>query len=244
MKYSVIVPVFNEAESIPPLTSQIIRTMDSLREPYELIYINDGSEDNSLEVIKCLLQTCPHVVLIDLAEHLGKSAAMQAGFDHFSGETVITIDGDLQNNPGDIPLMLREKEKGFDVVCGWRHDRHDAAGKKLFSKMGNFVRRIFFRESIHDVGCMLRVYSSAALKGIKLSGERHRFLTAILSMRGCNIGEIKVRHHKRRYGASKYGNIDRTFKSIPEFLRLLFFRERSSIRENNLYRIREVIKST
>ncbi|MFA5411508.1 MAG: glycosyltransferase family 2 protein [Candidatus Omnitrophota bacterium] len=219
--FSVVVPIYNEEDSIAPLYFSLKRVMDSLKKPYEIIFINDGSQDNTLEALKGLTGESAGLCIIDLNMRRGKSQALQAGFDRAQGKIIITLDGDLQNDPADIPRLLNKMEEGYDVVCGWRRIRRDPWAKKAASDVANYIRRIFFHENLHDVGCALRVYTAASIKGLRLYRQRHRFLTALLKKQGARIGEVEVEHRFRRSGYSKYGTLVRLFSSIPDFCALL-----------------------
>lgn len=219
--FSVVVPVYNEEGSIAPLYISLKRVMDSLKKSYEIIFINDGSQDNTLEVLKGLASESAVLCIIDLNLRRGKSRALQAGFDRAQGKIIITLDGDLQNDPADIPRLLNKMEEGYDVVCGWRRVRRDPRIKKVASDIANYIRKASFHENVHDVGCALRAYTLESIKGLRLYRQRHRFLTALLKRQGARIGEVEVKHHPRRSGCSKYGSIRRLFSSIPDFFALL-----------------------
>lgn len=220
-EFSVIIPVYNEQSSIVPLFSSLRIVMDALAKPYEIIFVNDGSTDDTLKVLKSLASE--NLIGINL-KHSGKSLALQAGFDRAKGKIIITMDGDGQNDPEDIPRLLEKITEGYDVVCGWRRLRHDPPIKKISSKIANGIRKMAFRENLHDVGCALRAYKAQSLMGLRLCRQRHRFLTAILKKRGARIGEVDVRHYPRRAGKSKYGTIKRLFGSMPDFFAILLER--------------------
>lgn len=219
--FSVVVPVYNEEDSITPLYFSLKRVMDSLKKSYEIIFINDGSQDNTLEALRSLNRKSAGLCIIDLNMRCGKSLALQAGFDRAQGKIIITLDGDLQNDPADIPRLLNKMEEGYDVVCGWRRIRRDPCVKKAASVIANYIRRVSFHENVHDVGCTLRVYTADSIKGLRLYRQRHRFLTALLKKQGARIGELEVEHRFRQSGYSKYGTITRLFSSIPDFFALL-----------------------
>lgn len=241
---SVIIPIFNEEGNIQPLNAALSGTLNRLGKSYEIIWINDGSTDASLEKLKGLPVPGPlgAIKIISLAAHSGKAAAMQAGFDNASGKVFVTMDGDLQNDPADIPALLSELDKGHDVVCGWRRDRHDTWLRRISSRAGNVFRKIFSGERIHDVGCMLRVYRADALKGIYLSGPYHRFLTWILARRGCKIAELPVTHHPRRHGEAKYNIRNRLPESLPVVFKLAFGGVEDVVRRRENPQIKEVVK--
>lgn len=225
MKYSIVIPIYNEEECIEPLYFSLIEVFKNLKEDYEIIFINDFSLDNSLEVINNLRSQYENIKLLNFTKKSGKGEALQAGFDNARGEIIITIDGDGQFEPKDISRLLGKLNNGYDVVCGWRYKRSDPLLKKLSSKVANIFRRILLEEKIHDVGCSLRVYKSNAVKNIKIKGEIHRFLTALLLKKGCNITELKINHYSRRCGTSKYNIRNRLFVSFMDLFYVLMYKD-------------------
>lgn len=221
IEYSIIVPVYNEQDCLEGLCCSLSAAMKPLDSTFEIIFVNDGSCDHSADILKKIAATTVRPVIIDLKAHLGKSAALQTGFAHSRGRTIITIDADLQYEPKDIPILLNKKNEGFDVVCGWRYKRYDPWLKIIAANAANYIRRIVFRETIHDVGCSFRVYTREAFGSVGLYRQRHRFITAILRKKMFAIGEVKVNHYPRRMGESKYGVIDRFFSSIQDFFDIL-----------------------
>jgi glycosyltransferase involved in cell wall biosynthesis len=221
-KFSTIIPIYNEEDSLVLLHSSLKRVMDQLGKPYEMIFIDDGSSDGSLNLLQKISRENSEVKLIPLKKRSGKSAALQAGFDAAQGDIIFTMDGDLQNDPEDIHRLLMKMKEGYDVVCGWRKNRQDPRNKKIVSKIANYIRRIAFQEKIHDVGCSLRVYKASYIKKMKLYGQRHRYLTVLLKKEGARMAEVEVLHHPRMYGKSKYDNFKRLFGSVPDFLKILF----------------------
>ena len=175
-KFSVVIPVYNEEQSLLPLYSSLRQVMDSIKEPYEVIFINDDSSDRSLSVLRSFKHS-ENLIILNLERHSGQAVAMQAGFDAAKGETIITLDGDLQNDPQDIPFLLDKMREGYDLVCGWRHNREDPWHKLFASKIACTIRRSITKEGIHDFGCSLRVFKREILKNICLSGGMHRFFT-------------------------------------------------------------------
>jgi len=224
MKYSVIIPVYNEKEAMSPLYFSLRYVMEKLGQPYELIFVDDGSEDSGFDILGRIAKS-PNVKKIRLVSHRGKSEALSSGFESSSGDIIITIDGDLQNDPEDIPKLLNKMIEGYDVVCGWRTKRKDNLSKKLSSYLGNLVRRVFLKEKIHDVGCELRVYKRAAIEKIKMSKDMHRFLTAMLLASGAKIGEVEVRHYPRLFGKSKYNIRNRLRSSVAGLFKVIFARK-------------------
>ena len=196
---SIIIPVHNEEDNVTTLHSRLTTTLNSLGKSYEIIFVDDGSTDNTYARLLKLNNT----KIIKFRKNFGQTAAWSAGFEHARGKIIITMDGDLQNDPEDIPALLHKLEEGYDVVSGWRIDRHDKFTKKLFSKFGNFFRRILLKDDIHDAGCSLKAYRRECFADFDLYGEMHRFIHAILKWKGFKVGEVKVHHHQRIYGKTK-----------------------------------------
>ena len=218
MEYSVIVPVFNEEKSIPLFFNSINNVMKKLNKSYEIIFVDDGSTDNSLKELSQL--SSQNYKAFSLTTHMGKSAALQTGFDNASGKIIITLDGDLQDDPGCIPALLKKLNDGYDVVTGWRYKRQDALNKIIASKVANIFRKIVFKEKINDVGCAFRAMKSYVIKDIYLSEGLHRFFTLIVKKLGYKIGEVKVNHRPRVFGKSKYKNSERLIESIIDLIKL------------------------
>lgn len=212
MKYSVVVPARNEEDNVQPLYEAVKQVMDHVKSPagdhvasgWELILIDDGSTDKTGEIINRLCQQDQRVKLIQFRRNFGQTAGWSAGFDHAAGEIVIVLDADLQNDPQDIPKLLKKLDEGYDVVSGWRQKRKDDPVLMLGSKFGNWLHRYITGEKIHDHGCSLKVYKREALKDLELYGEMHRYITALLSWKGFKVGEEKVRHRPRQRGYTKY----------------------------------------
>lgn len=223
MKYSVVIPAKNEEESIRPLYGAIKTVMQSLPGDWELIIINDGSDDQTESVVKKLRQEDGRVKLITFRRSFGQTAAWSAGFDHAAGEYVIVMDADLQNDPQDIPAMIAKMEAdNLDVISGWRKDRQDKGALKLGSHIGNWIHRLVTGEKIHDHGCSLKVYRQETLKDLELYGEMHRYITALLSWKGFRVGEMVVKHHPRRYGMSNY-NVRKKIKGFLDLVVVKFW---------------------
>ena len=219
---SIIVPVFNESESIGLLLDEVINVMSSHKFNFELIVVNDGSKDNTHQVLKELTLKIKELSAISLRKNYGQTAAMSAGFDNSKGDIVITLDGDLQNDPNDIPLLISEINNGFDLVCGWRFDRKDKLiNRKIPSKIANKLIAHVTGLKLHDYGCSLKAFKKEIIEDIKLYGELHRFLPVLANIEGARIKEIKVNHRRRQYGSSKYG-IDRTFRVLMDLLTVWF----------------------
>jgi len=219
---SIVVPIYNEEESLPFLVSQLQEVLQPMAETFELVLVNDGSSDNSAEVIRKLSFKVPELVGVLLRKNYGQTAAMAAGFDISSGQIVVTLDGDLQNDPADIPLLVNKIKDGFDLVSGWRYRRQDAAiSRKLPSKIANRLIGKVTGVRLNDYGCSLKAYRKEVLRDMRLYGELHRFLPVLANIEGARITEVKVNHRPRKFGSSKYG-IDRTFRVLMDLLTVWF----------------------
>jgi len=222
MKISVVVCVYNEEENIQPLVQQI---RDSLKDfEYEIIYVDDGSTDNTVAEVRRLLDN--DLKLIELQKNYGQSSALAAGIDAAQGEYIVTIDGDLQNDPSDIPMMLKVAVDGdWDLVAGIRKNRKDGVFlRKIPSKLANFIIRSSTGVKMKDYGCTLKVFKSDIAKNLGLYGELHRFIPVLAALEGAKITQVDVKHHPRQHGKSKYG-IGRTFRVISDLLLVLFFKK-------------------
>ncbi|MFN3263679.1 MAG: glycosyltransferase family 2 protein, partial [Aquificaceae bacterium] len=203
---SVVIPAYNEEENIPILYEKLRKVLENLGREYEVIFVDDGSADHTWERLKEIAERDPKVKLIRFRKNYGQTAAMYAGFQHASGEVVITMDADLQNDPEDIPVLLRKLEEGYDIVSGWRKDRKDPfLSRRLPSIIANWVISKVTGVELHDYGCTLKAYRAGIIKRLELYGDMHRFLPALTKRLGAKITEIPVRHHPRIYGRSKYG---------------------------------------
>ena len=219
---SIVVPIYNEEESLPFLVNQLLEVLEPMEETFELVLVNDGSSDKSGEVIRKLSFNIPELVGVLLRKNYGQTAAMAAGFDISSGEIVVTLDGDLQNDPADIPLLVNKIRDGFDLVSGWRYRRQDAAiSRKLPSKIANRLIGKVTGVRLNDYGCSLKAYRREVLTDMRLYGELHRFLPVLANIEGARITEVKVNHRARQFGSSKYG-IDRTFRVLMDLLTVWF----------------------
>ena len=204
MEYSAIISVYNEQDSIRPLYYSLRKVMDGLGKSYEIIFVNDGSTDRTLDILESLCCEKNYLVVVNFIKNQGQSAAYREGFDRARGEIIITMDGDLQNDPKDIPKLLYKLKEGYDVVCGWRRTRRDPFIIKLLSTMANLYRRLTLGEKLHDVNCSLRVYKKESLKSIDLPGHMYYMLTAILAASGYKINEVEINHYPRKFGKSKF----------------------------------------
>ncbi len=219
---SVIVPVYNEEENIAPLHLGISRVMQEQAYSYEIMYVDDGSRDETYGQLCRVTAIDPHVRIIRLRRNFGQTAAISAGVHQSSGEILVFMDGDLQNDPVDIPCLLKKLDEGYDVVSGWRKHRQDArVSRKLPSKLANRLISKVSGTHLHDYGCTLKAYRREVFDHVRLYGEMHRFIPAYAAIAGASIAELEVAHHPRRYGVSKYG-ISRTFRVILDLLTLKF----------------------
>ena len=219
---SIIIPVFNEGESIGYLLDEVINVMHANKLHFEVIVVNDGSQDNTSTVLEELNIKIRELVVISLRKNYGQTAAMAAGFDNAKGEIVITLDGDLQNDPNDIPKLILNINEGYDLICGWRYDRKDKLiNRRIPSKIANKLIAKVTGLKLHDYGCSLKAFKKEILDDVKLYGELHRFLPVLANIEGAKIKEIKVNHRSRKYGSSKYG-IDRTFRVLMDLLTVWF----------------------
>ncbi len=223
IKYSLVIPVYNEEESINPLAEEIHRVMEDLQVDYEIVFVNDGSTDSSPQKLKELQRQKPdNIRVITLSQRRGQSYALRRGLDEACGDIIITLDADLQNDPADIPKLLAKMNEGYDVVCGWRRDRHDPGLKKRLSRLGNILQRLFTGLRIHDISCTLRAYRKECAQKIPLDWEgQHRFIPLVLAKQGYKIGEITAHHRRRTYGVSKYTH-KRIFRVVYDFFRVMF----------------------
>ncbi|MBD3388492.1 MAG: glycosyltransferase [Candidatus Altiarchaeales archaeon] len=203
---SVVIPVYNEVESIGPLHSQLKKVFDSMGSPYEIIFVDDGSDDGSYEALKSLSEMHEQVRVVKFRRNFGQTAAIDAGFTHASGSVIVSMDADLQNDPADIPRLLEKLDEGYDVVCGWRHQRHDPLSKTLPSAFANRLRKLLTGEEIHDSGCSLRAYTRESVSELELYGEMHRYIPSLLTWKGFKLGEVKVNHRPREHGKTKYSS--------------------------------------
>jgi glycosyltransferase involved in cell wall biosynthesis len=220
-KISIVVPVYNEAESLPAFFKSLDAALGEIS--CEVVVVDDGSTDASPALLEVRAKSDPRLKVITFARNFGQTAAMAAGFDAARGAVVVCLDADGQNDPGDVPLLLAEIERGADVVSGWRHDRQDPwLSRKLPSALANGLISLVTGVSLHDYGCTLKAYRRAVLKDLRLYGEMHRFLPAWCVWKGAKVTEVKVRHHPRRLGKSKYG-IGRTFKVVLDLMTAKFF---------------------
>lgn len=202
---SVIVPFFNERETVVPLAKTLISVLEKMSRPFEIIFVDDGSDDDGPEKIHRFSQSEDRIRVIIFTQNFGKAAALSAGIQRAVGSVIITMDADLQDEPNEIPRFLEKMEEGFDVVSGWKEIRHDTIGKRIPSKVFNTIVRWAFQIDLHDINCGFKAYDRRAAKSLNLYGELHRFTPALLQAVGYSVGELSVQHHPRAYGHSKYG---------------------------------------
>jgi glycosyltransferase involved in cell wall biosynthesis len=217
-KVSVIVPFYNEQDSIAPLHAAIVQALEPLGIGFEMVFVDDGSKDETIARALVIAQSDPRVRIVKFRRNCGQTAAMAAGIEYASGEILITMDGDLQNDPADIPMFLDTMESGYDIVVGWRHQRQDKLiSRKIPSRIANWLIGKVTRVPIKDNGCSLKAYRASVIKHIPLYSEMHRFIPAMASIAAPRIAEVKVRHHARRFGQSKYG-LSRVYKVLLDLM--------------------------
>ncbi len=217
---SIIVPLRNEEDNVKELHKKIVDACQKLTKSFEIIFIDDGSTDDTVK--NC--ENLSPLRLIIQRKWFGQTAAFDAGIKNSKGKIIITMDGDLQNDPMDIGLLLQEMEKGYDVISGWRYNRKDNFSKKFFSRGANLLRKILIQDKIHDSGCSLKAYKRECFVDVDLFGEMHRFIPAVLEMQGYQVGEVKVSHHPRLHGVTKY-NWKRAIKGFVDMVSIWFWRK-------------------
>ena len=220
MKISVIIPVYNEVGSLQELHNELTRVLTDYM-PYEILFIDDGSTDGSVELIKKLNQSDSAVDLVEFHRNYGKSAALSEGFKYAQGDYVVTMDADLQDDPAEIPNLILKLEEGYDLVSGWKKDRKDPLSKTIPSKLFNFVTRLVTGVKIHDFNCGLKIYRKAVVKTLEIYGGRHRYIPALAGQKKFNVSEIKVNHRPRIHGVTKYGG-SRLFHGLFDLISILF----------------------
>jgi len=222
MELSVVIPVYNEEENVEPLVSELTTVLSRLQQTYEIVIVDDGSRDGTFAKLRVLLAQRPELTIMRLKRNFGQTAAVAAGLAHASGETVILMDGDAQNDPADIPAMLAKLAEGNDLVAGWRFNRQDPfLNRRLPSMIANRLISWATQVKLHDYGCTLKVMRRTVAKDLRLYGEMHRFIPALAYERGAQIAELKVNHRPRLRGQTKYG-ISRTLRVILDLLTVKF----------------------
>jgi glycosyltransferase involved in cell wall biosynthesis len=218
---SLVIPVYNEEENLPLLFDAVMKTMKSLKKTWEVIFVDDGSRDKSLEVLRNLAEQDRHVRVVVFRRNFGQTAAISGGIDYAKGEVIILMDADLQNDPADIPMLLTKLDEGYDVVSGWRKDRKDNLTRTLPSVMANGLISWVTGVHLHDYGCTLKAYRREVLDEFHLYGETHRFIPVFAHSVGARIAELPVHHHPRLHGKAKYG-LERTMKVVLDLFTVKF----------------------
>jgi glycosyltransferase involved in cell wall biosynthesis len=218
---SVVVPLLDEERSLEMLHEEIVAALDPLDDRYEIVFVDDGSSDGSMEVLTRLVDETTNVVVVHLRRNFGKAAALQAGFLEARGDVVVTMDADLQDDPAEIPRLLAKLDEGFDLVSGWKEQRSDPFLRRLFSRVFNWTTRVVSGVRLHDVNCGLKAYRAEVLQGMRIYGELHRFVPILASYRGFRIAEIPVNHRARPHGSSRYGP-ERYLRGFLDLLSVTF----------------------
>ena len=224
---SVVIPAYNEAESLPQLLAGIDAVAARLGRPYEAWVIDDGSRDGTHEAVAAVARQRPQVHVVSFTRNFGKAAALAAGFARVRGEIVITMDADLQDDPEEIPRLVAALEEGRDLISGWKQRRQDGFVKNQSSKVFNLVTSAMIGLRLHDYNCGLKAYRREVIDSLRIYGEMHRFIPALAHLEGFRVGELKVKHHRRRHGRTKYG-LDRFLNGFLDLITLLFLRSRAT----------------
>lgn len=219
---SIVIPALNEEESIPPLYQSLKSVLGRVGKSYEIIFVDDGSTDATLKELEKIHKKDSKLKIISFRRNFGQTAAMAAGFDYAKGKVIVTLDADLQNDPKDVPRLLKELDRGYDIVSGWRKDRKEPfLTRRIPSMVANLIISLISGVKLHDYGCTLKAYRADVVKSIKLYGDMHRFIPAVTSTIGVKVSEIAVDHHVRRFGEPKYG-IERTLRVILDVMTIKF----------------------
>jgi glycosyltransferase involved in cell wall biosynthesis len=225
IEISVVMPVYNEKENLPILIPQIAQVLGPLGKSYEMIFVDDGSMDESRKVLREMVSQYPQIHILGFKKNCGETAAIAAGLKEARGEIVITMDADLQNDPKDIPRML-ENLKDYDMVSGWREKRDDPWVKRMSSKIANGIRNWLSQETIRDSGCTFRVYKRECLQNLKLYKGMHRFMPTLIRMEGFRVIETPITHHPRKFGVSKYNTWNRMWRAFVDLLAVKWMKSR------------------
>ncbi len=236
---SIVVPVYNEEENVRPLFEKIQAVCEAIGETYEVLFVDDGSHDKTFAVLSELSKQEPQLIVVQFQKNAGQTAAMAAGFEYAQGQRIISMDGDLQNDPTDIPKLLQKLDEGYDLVCGWRKDRQDKfLTRRVPSIVANWIIGKVTGVPIHDNGCSLKAYRASVIKQVSLYGEMHRFIPAMSTVVGARIAEIVVTHHPRRFGKSKYG-LGRVWRVMLDIIAFKFiisvFAQRPTSQKDSLW---------
>lgn len=219
---SIVIPVLNEEKSVKQMFNEINEVVKKITHSYEIVFVDDGSWDNTFNNLVAIKDK--HLKIIKLRDNFGQSSAMDAGFKNSDAKIIITMDGDLQNDPADIPKLLKKMNEGYDVASGWRYNRKDKFGKRFASIISYFIRHKLTKLPIHDPGCSLKAYKREALKGMDLTGEMHRYITDICHLKGFKVGEVVVNHRPRLYGKTKY-RFTRLIKGFLDLFVIYFWQK-------------------
>jgi dolichol-phosphate mannosyltransferase len=222
---SVVVPVYNEEKNLPVLVPRIAQVLESLGKSYEMIFVDDGSTDESRKVLKEMVSQYPHIRILGFKKNCGETAAGAAGLKEARGKVIVTMDADLQNDPRDIPTML-EYLKEYDMVTGWRQKRDDSWVKRITSKIANNIRNWMSGETIRDSGCTFRAYKRECLQNLKLYKGMHRFMPTLIRMEGFRVVEIPIAHYPRKFGVSKYSTWNRMWRAFIDLLAVKWMKSR------------------
>jgi glycosyltransferase involved in cell wall biosynthesis len=220
MNISVIIPLYNESPTLRELFQNLRTVLEPLEKTYEIIFVDDGSTDDSFSILKEIYEHNDNVGIVGLRKNYGKTGALFAGLTESRGDMVVTMDSDLQDSPSEIPNLIKKLEEGYDLVCGWKFERKDPFTRRMFSKIFNWAISFFSEVKIHDFNCGLKVFRREVLMELDLYGEMHRFIPALAGWKGFKIGEVKVKHSSRRYGKSKFG-LNRYVRGFFDFLTVL-----------------------
>src|SRR3989344_622206 len=221
MELSIVIPTYNEEGNVEKLHAEIVSALSPLRKKYEIIFVDDGSRDKTFEILGKLAKSDSSVKIIKFRRNYGQTAAMLAGLQNAKGDVVVTMDADLQNDPKDIPKLLKKINEGYDLVCGWRFNRRDTFGKRISSKLSNILMDVLMDLNIHDSGCTLRAYRREILEDFQIYGETHRYIPAIVASQCGKVAEVAVNHRERFAGKSKYG-LARLPKGLLDLITLKF----------------------
>ena len=220
MKISIVIPVYNEVESLKQLYNELRKVL-SVYASYQIIFVDDGSSDGSVDVIRKIIENDINTKIIQFHRNYGKSAALAEGFKNADGEYIVTMDADLQDDPNEIPHLVKKLEEGFDLISGWKKDRKDPLSKKIPSKLFNFITKLFTGVKIHDFNCGLKIYRQSVVKTLEIYGGRHRYIPALAGYKKFKVAEIIVNHRPRLYGDTKYGG-SRMFHGFFDLISILF----------------------